>query len=279
MNDLFGIRQLYPSTSNVTFQHDWYSQWHVGETRTKTFGPAGTLDPDLIFRGSGLYVINGSSTDPLNRGTLCVSGACPRIYVRNSNLNNSFVSPNTTKSWKNTETTVYVNTINPGLRPVYYAGVQISQRTDHFPDTDLCCTRGIGSKWNFDGRCMCEKETVHLNDGSGNKQSDTVFPFLNQGPMPLNTWIGYKSVCRSCENDTKCRVDMYLDTTNGMNGGRWILCHSFTDYDDWSSDYPTCCEAHRGNVLGRNYTTYLRTDGILDQRYKWFSVREIDPLP
>ena len=269
--DIFGIRKLFNTTTR-----EWYSQFHIGPERTRVFGAAGVYDPGLVFRGTGTYTIYGQTGDS-NNGILNVSGSCPRIYVRDSVLNHSVV-PIGTPMWKNVEVTFYSNTIDPGVVPVVYAGVQVAARTDHYPDTDLCNTRGISGKWNFDGRCHIEKETVHLADGTGNKQTNTVYPFPNNGPMPLNTWIGYKYIVRSCENDTACRVELYMDTTHGVNGGTWLKVNEFVDRDGWSADFPSCCDTHRGKVLGENYTVYLRTDGVNKQLYKWLSVREIAAL-
>ena len=203
-------------------------------------------------------------------GMMSVSGTCPRIYVRDSLQNHDFV-PSNTLTWKIVEITFYSNTIDPGIVPVVYAGVQADARTDHYPDTDLCNMRGISTKWNFDGRCQFEKET-------GNKQVNTTYAFPNNGPMPLNTWIGYKYIVRSCNNDTACCVQMYMDFTNGKNGGLWTKTNEFVDYDGWSADMPSCYSTHAGKVLKENYSVYLRTDCVIKQLYKFFSVREIAPL-
>ena len=269
--DIFGIQKLFDTTTR-----EWYSQFHVGPVRTRTFGAAGIYDPSLIFCGSGTYVIYGEASASLT-GIMSVSGSCPRIYVRDSIQNHDLV-PLNTPTWKNVEITFYSNKIDPGIVPVVYAGVQAAARTDHYPDTDLCNMRGISAKWNFDGRCQFEKETVHLSNGTGNKQVNTVYAFPNNEPMPLNTWIGYKYVVRSCDNDTTCHVEMYMDFTDGKNGGTWKKINEFIDYDGWSADMPSCCTDHSGKVLKENYTVYLRTDGVNKQLYKYFSVREIAPL-
>ena len=88
---------------------------------------------------------------------MSVSGACPRIYVRDSIQDHAFV-PTNTLTWKNVEITFYSNTIDPGAVPVVYAGVQAAARTDHYPDTDLCNTRGISAKWNFDDGVNLKKK-------------------------------------------------------------------------------------------------------------------------
>jgi hypothetical protein len=78
-------------------------------------------------------------------------------------------------------------------------------------------------------------------------------------------------------------MELFLDMTNGENGGTWTKTTEFTDYDGWSGDQISCCETHRGKVLNpphmnKNYSVYLRSDGLGEQFYKWFSIREIEPL-
>ena len=278
VNDNFGIKMLNKSTSDPTVSREWYSQWDKGSLRTFTFGKAGATDPELMFRGSGKYTIYGS-TDANRAGMMSVTGSTPRIYIRNSDVEGD-VLPSTVKKWGNVEITFYANTTNLGSN-VGYAGIEAVARTNHMPDTALCGTRGYGGKINFDGRAQFEKECCH---GSGNKQVATVYPFTNKGKMPINTWIGYKFIVRACENNTKCKLELYMDMTDGLNGGDWKLLTQFTDYDGWSSDIPSCCDAHKGKVLlppnqMSNYTVYLRSDGLGEQLYKKLSIREIDQLP
>jgi len=273
--DKFGVAQLYQSS--ITKTREWYSQWDQGSQRNFSFGPAGAFDPQLIFRGSGNYSIYGANS--ARSGQMRVSGSCPRIYVRAS-PNESDALPSTTPVWENVEVTFYANTTNAGSS-VGYAGIEAVVRTNHYPDNALCTTRGYGGKINFDGRAQFEKECSH---GTGNKQCETTYPFPKKGKMPLNTWIGYKFVVRSCENNTKAKLELYMDLTDGVNGGTWQKLIEFVDYDGWSSDTPACCAHHKGKVLNctsfpQTYSVYLRSDGLGEQFYKKFSVREIDPLP
>lgn len=275
--DKFGISMLVPSTSNVDIAREWYCNWTSGSQRNFSFGPAGSTDPELIFRGSGSYIIYGSSGD--RAGMMSITGSCPRIYVRNSTLETDQL-PSTVKKWGNVEVTFYANTTNPGSS-VSYAGIEAVVRTNHYPDDMLCSTRGYGGKINFDGRAQFEKECCH---GIGNKQVATTYPFPNKGKMPLNTWIGYKFIARASDNNTKCKLELYMDLTDGLNGGTWVKVTEFVDYDGWSADTPSCCTAHCGKVLLppaeiTNYSVYLRSDGLGEQLYKKFSIREVDPLP
>lgn len=270
--DKFGITMLNASTSNVSKSREWYAKWDTGPVRNFTFGSAGYYDPELIFRGTGQYTIYGASNS--NVGLMRVTGSCPRIYVRNSAIESSTLGSNV-KVWENVEVTYYANTTNPGSN-VSYAGIQAEVRTNHYPDSDLCTTRGYGSKINFDGRAQFEKECCH---DKGNKQVATVYPFPNKGRMPINKWIGHKFIARSCNGGSNCKLETWIDMTDGLNGGTWSNITNFIDTPGWSSDTPSCCSNHTGKVLGSNYSVYLRTDGLGEQFYKKWSIREIDPLP
>jgi len=274
--DKFGVKMVCPSsTINV---REWYNNWNNGALRTCTFGTTGSNnDPELIFRGSGTYTIYGSNNS--RTGQMRISGSCPRIYVRDSIIESDILA-SSVKKWGNVEVTFYANTTNPGSN-ISYAGIEAVVRTNHYPDNLLCSTRGYGGKINFDGRAQFEKECCH---GSGNKQTNSIYPFPNKGRMPLNTWIGFKMISRACENNTKVKLELYMDLTDGLNGGNWVKLIEFTDYEGWSSDTPACCATHTGKVLLpphciSNYSIYLRSDGLGEQFYKKFSIREIDPLP
>ena len=271
---------IYPSST--TNQRDWYCNWDKGSKRTFGFGPAGSTESELIFRGDGKYTIYGAS-DPTYSGQMLVTGSTPRIYVRNTTLENgNTVLPPPAETWNDVEITFYCNTTNSGQN-ISYAGIEAVARTNHDPDTALCSTRGYGFKINFDGRCQFEKETCHPDV----KQTSNVYPFGKGTRMPLNKWIGMKSVARACDNNTKVQQEIWMDMTDGLNGGTWVKLYEFTDYQNWSSDAPFCCSYHRGQVLLppymlTNYTVYLRTDGLVvqgRQYYKFFSIRQIDPLP
>jgi hypothetical protein len=271
MADKFGIKKVYR-----TIGKEWFCKWDEGPQRSVSFGAAGELDPDLIFRGNGSYTIYGGSRDRC--GQMRVTGDCPRIYVRFSDEESDALSPSVPK-WDNVEVTFYALTTNPG-RKVSYAGIEAVVRTNHFPDDKLCSTRGYGGKVNFDGRVRFEKECCH---GKGNKQTTPVYPFANKGRMPLNKWIGYKLISRACEKNTKNKLELYMDMTDGSNGGTWTKVSEFVDYDGWSADTPSCCDLHKGKVLlpphfTNTYSVYLRSDGLGEQFYKKLSIREVAPL-
>ena len=213
---------------------------------------------------------------------MLVTGSTPRIYVRDSIIESgNTILPPPAKTWDDVEITFYCNTTNSGQN-VSYAGIEAVARTNHDPDTAICSTRGYGGKINFDGRVQFEKETAHPDV----KQTSNVYPFGKGTRMPLNKFIGYKFVVRACDSNTKVQQELWMDLTDGLNGGTWVKIFEFVDYDGWSFDAPFCCDYHRGKVLlppymQTNYSVYLRTDGLVNggkQYYKKFSIRQIDPL-
>ncbi len=257
--DTFGITKIYPSAYNEVY--DWHSNWHMGPPRNGTFGIAGDYDPFLIYRGDGFYSISGD-------GFLDWNGNTPRVYVRGSPLEKSKLVDSVHK-WGNVEITIYFQNIDTGL-DISYAGFEIVGHTNHYPDSDDCTTPGYGAKFNWDGRAQFEKECSHQKNT--NKQVATVYPF--NGRMPLNVWIGMKFIIHS-NSDNTVTLKLYLDITDGLNGGTWELVTTFTDYNGWSSDCPACSTRLTGKVLGPNYSIYLRSDGFPIQIMKKFSIREI----
>ncbi|HEX3047722.1 MAG TPA: dockerin type I domain-containing protein [Bacillota bacterium] len=265
--DKFGITMF---NSTITNGREWFCKWDQGTERHYTWG-YDALDPELVFRGSGDYTIYGSSGT--HAGQMRLAGGVPRVYVRD--YLGEDTPPPGTRTWNNVEVTFYAMTTSTGSN-TSYAGIEAVVKTNHVPDTDLCGTRGYGGRMLFDGRMDFEKERCHSKEDI---RTTPVYNWQDQGRMPLNTWIGYKYVARNCDNNTKVKLELYRDMTDGQNGGAWELMLTFTDYDGWSAGV-SCCAAHDGKpLLEPNWSVYLRTDGLGEQFYKKFSIREVPPLP
>ena len=87
--------------------------------------------------------------------------------------------------------------------------------------------------------------------------------------MPLDTWIGLKYVVRTIESSGNVKFELYLDTTNGENGGSWKKVNEFIEDGTWG-----------GPKVYRDPATsvFIKNDGLGLAKYKNFSVREISPL-
>lgn len=278
--DKFGIIKIYQTVSNG---REWYSKWDNSHPRSWE----NTKDPDdpefITSNGTGIYNVDGT-------GIIKIGGNYPRMYITKADL---------TGYWHNVEITVY------GQRKSDlgedYGGLCPYARTNHFIDTNLCDTRGYGARLRYDGSIDIEKEIRH----SGPYMHDVVpriklqyFKDTNNNPirMPKNIWYGLKFVVYDLST-SNVKMEIYVDETDGLNGGTWNKIYEFTDdgtnfgvncnYDGAcipckpgidSALMLTNSEIRPGSESGKpNLAVYFRTDaiGVDDLWFKKASIREI----
>jgi hypothetical protein len=258
--DAHGVTMLKPSISGGM---SWTSDWSTSRTFGFGFDPK---DPWMEGRGSGTYKAGG--------GELKISGSTPRLYVQD---------PSNSKQWRDLEITTYFKKTNDFGSA--YDGMTAVARTNHLPDSNSCDTRGLASRFRNDGHIDFEKETAHPS-------SKTVVNKTQwSGGLPKNVWIGYKYLVFDLPNGN-VRVESWIDTTDGANGGSWKLLNSFEDNgNNWGTGGTACksginpamkltnASSRSGSETGKpNASVYFRstsvgTDGLV---LKKASVREID---
>lgn len=286
--DLFGVTKMYDTKSGG---REWYSNWI--QNMAKQWCGTCPFDPMVDFNNGSQYVeiatnsgdkeLIISSTDPDNN--------YPRIYIGNAATENF---------WDNVEVTFYCKAVSLSSNICGWGGLEAVIKTTHYPDgynnnaeNDNC--RGYGGRITYDGDSDIEKEMCH--SPNRNARTSPIYPWGDGVYMPLNQWIGYKFIGTTCNNGTKVHLKLYIDTVSNGNlaNQQWTLLKDITDEDNITSIWPsgqsnTAASSYRtgspyvGKALcGSNKTTqkwvYIRTDGVREQRYKYMSVREINPEP
>lgn len=187
------VTMLYPDAANT---ESWDSaHWDDGIIR-EIYRSGDVNDPTgwSRQRGSGQVIVDG-------RGVATMQGSQPRIYLNGV--------PD--KFWKNVEVTAYYKRVRDDATP--WGGMVIGARNgaDGHTSYDPCAATTYHGRVRHDGNVDLQKELKHPN-------SETVarVNVWDGQALPYDQWIGVKFVVYNIENDSKVKLELYRDLTEGL---------------------------------------------------------------
>ena len=130
--------------------------------------------------------------------------------------------------------------------------------------------------WDFEKELKHPASSYFTNNGLNKNEL-----LWNGNKMPENKWIGMKYIVYNIENDTKVKLELYIDTLsngNPINSGIWTKVGEIIDAGNWPSQNSLIigCTYTNPNIIitEGNDTCILITDGDAAD-YKTVSLREI----
>jgi hypothetical protein len=300
MKDRFGITQLFP-----TVGAEWTSNWDNGKERElKNMSSNGRKKPFLdpydnwvdLHCHSYKEEKNWASID--GNGVMKLLGPHPRLHIHKP------LDQKNLAIWKNTEMTCYAYVPSQGaFMSGYYPPGSSTFQTATNSQFDLR-TRSIHHLEHL-GRCngLSYISTINLMKSFHAFRKEIVHGYYANQPgtrfiMPKDKWWGQKFICRDYDNDTKVKLEKYLNLDGDkvtwtkvgekLDTGSWAITDK-ADKDGAKKYIPTCkkkCIDKKPPgppwnkiILRAGRGAYIRTDFSKDLRFKWFSIREIAPLP
>jgi len=249
--DRFGTIHLYPTEGRIFESH-----WDEGGPRTLNGQDRDPIDAELVISGRNPQVsIDGAGIATM-QGQYPGNAANPRMNVFDEARE---------KTWENTEITIYMMRISEN-QSLSYAGLNVNSRSEHQDSSeDPENGQSYGGRFTYFGKTQFVKEVVH---DSVYQNADTkTYPWnTSNGQMPFNQWVGLKLVTYDLSNGD-VKLELYMDLTDGLNGGDWKKVNEFIDDGTWEAP-----------IFSEPATSiWIKNDGLGAAKYKNFSIREITP--
>ena len=247
------IVQFYPSQAGTMSWHS--SHWENGIARTIP-----RRDPDdptgwSQKRGIGELEVDG-------QGILTMRGHQPRLYLNGV--------PD--KFWKNVEVTAYYRRLQDDAVP--YAGLVVGVRSGPDGHTSRlpCTATTYYARLRHDGKMDFAKELKH--PGVTVREQRHIW---HGEILPHHQWIGLKFVAQNQANDSRVKLELYRDLTEGAHGGHWDKLGEYLDDGTWVHEHDCPDKASDHVITVGGGVVFLRNTAVQEAHYKWVTVREIVP--
>lgn len=233
--DQFGIKMIYPTLEGGRV---FNLPMNLPNVRVRA----------VARIGSSECVSQGDGGETPGSEYWKMDGTWPRMYVYDAAR---------AQKWTNVEMTCYFMKVSPSTNSI--AGIVMAARSIHESGGSNAKTYGIKHQYS-NNTLSFYKEQVH-----------PTYKFVKAATatIPSNTWLGYKLILRNKSGSGHVVMRVYMDTTDGRNGGDWRLLGTYTDTGSLD-----------GNVPIKDGTScFVRTDSVTDFRYKRLSIRTIAGEP
>ena len=270
--DTFGISMFYETKTGT---QSWNSaHWGNGIARTIRYAPDPhdptdwTEDHSASTQG---FIIDG-------QGMMSMAGG-PRFHI--NSLRTKKVPA---QFFLNTEFTAYYRRIGSGGKN--WGGMVVGARSGALGHAssggDDCDGTTYYARFRHDGKWDFEKELKHPTSSywsTGGYNTQT--PLWGGSPLPENRWIGMKYLTYNIENNTKVKLELYIDSiSNGtpVNGGHWEKVFELVDEGNWPVPGGTggCSYTDEKYIINPGQGTFLMRTDDAGADYKMVSIREID---
>jgi hypothetical protein len=274
--DPFGVRKIYPSRNGGR-------EWFLPADATRADGEWGGANSVSATGEQGVWRVQGSPRIP-------VTSPAGKAWWRNvemtgyyryrSTLPNADLTPGFqlyARSERHTANQVNGAMVNGGRQPP--AG---TPTWPGYPFSGMINGHCLGSSYkgymDINGSMDFKKEVSHIAGYTGARDSKRPFG----GQVPTNQWVGFKVVIRNFDDNRAVQMESWLDP---RGDGNWQKINDVRDTGGWAGGAnPDGCGAAPFNYKNDQIITWAgphvnwRFD-FVSADIKWFSVREIDPLP
>lgn len=244
--DSLGITMLYPTAEGG---NTWTSNW-IGRSLTVIEpGDTDPLDSAFTVRGDSNMTI-------FTNGTVRFSGGdFQRAYVEIDH--------------QDVEITFYGKLVDFLPTNQTFSGHDVEARTDDgHPGSDSCLGQAYALDVTYDNRVAFSKELNH-----------PVYTAKVQNSFIVDDeeWLGVKFVIYDTPDGVQLKA--YTDSTNGFNGGTWVLRNTYQDIGGWGvpSQYTDPCNIPSDYIIkGSDKPIVIFRDDGVEKDLKLASIREID---
>lgn len=258
--DKFGILEIYPTKANGS---EWFSKWDDMNFRSLKRGERDPYDVMFVLTGTN------PKLDIYGNGTVNMSGEQPRMYVND---------PTEKIRWQNTETTIYGKKMNE-TESESPKGINIGSRSNHY-NNNGCNVNTYYSRMLYNGQANFVKELNHPKESRMPENNFNLDWKTNYSvdTMPQNVWIGHKFIIKNINDNDHVKLEMWLDMTDGKNGGDWKLVLNQTDDGEWFVPPTNECSNSELNktISEAGPSIFVRNTDVNSSLYKNFSIREIE---